>query len=248
MMNTPSDFQPPAAPGMVNADQRPVDVVVLFSGGLDSILAAKVLEEQGLRVCCLHCHSPFFGDPGAVERWSNLYGLDIRTLDVSDDFCAMLRARPAHGFGKVMNPCVDCKILLLRHARLYMESIGARLLATGEVMGIGSTLEECLLKSVRSLEIGAQHLWLPKFQNMTKAELTEYLHQFRDDGLFAVAQLLRLGASVDEVAALTMITPYFLETIRGIALTGPRHPDFISVGRLTHSAVAADFSMTLANA
>ena len=135
MMNTPSDFQPPAAPGMVNADQRPVDVVVLFSGGLDSILAAKVLEEQGLRVCCLHCHSPFFGDPGAVERWSNLYGLDIRTLDVSDDFCAMLRARPAHGFGKVMNPCVDCKILLLRHARLYMESIGARLLATGEVMG-----------------------------------------------------------------------------------------------------------------
>ena len=135
MMNTPSDFQTPAAPGMVNADQRPVDVVVLFSGGLDSILAAKVLEEQGLRVCCLHCHSPFFGDPGAVERWSNLYGLDIRTLDVSDDFCAMLRARPAHGFGKVMNPCVDCKILLLRHARLYMESIGARLLATGEVMG-----------------------------------------------------------------------------------------------------------------
>ena len=115
MMNTPSDFQTPAAPGMVNADQRPVDVVVLFSGGLDSILAAKVLEEQGLRVCCLHCHSPFFGDPGAVERWSNLYGLDIRTLDVSDDFCAMLRARPAHGFGKVMNPCVDCKILLLRH-------------------------------------------------------------------------------------------------------------------------------------
>ena len=125
MMNTPSDFQTPAAPGMVDADQRPVDVVVLFSGGLDSILAAKVLEEQGLRVCCLHCHSPFFGDPGAVERWSRLYGLDIRTLDVSDDFCAMLRARPAHGFGKVMNPCVDCKILLLRHARLYMESIGA---------------------------------------------------------------------------------------------------------------------------
>ena len=95
-------------------------------------------------------------------------------------------------------------------------TLGTQMKATGEVMGIGSTLEECLLKSVRSLEIGAQHLWLPKFQNMTKAELTEYLHQFRDDGLFAVAQLLRLGASVDEVAALTMITPYFLETIRGI--------------------------------
>ena len=74
-------------------------------------------------------------------------------------------------------------------------TLGTQMKATGEVMGIGSTLEECLLKSVRSLEIGAQHLWLPKFQNMTKAELTEYLRQFRDDGLFAVAQLLRLGAS-----------------------------------------------------
>ena len=95
-------------------------------------------------------------------------------------------------------------------------TLGTQMKATGEVMGIGSTLEECLLKSVRSLEIGAQHLWLPKFQNMTKAELTEYLRQFRDDGLFAVAQLLRLGASVDEVAALTMITPFFLETIRTI--------------------------------
>ena len=95
-------------------------------------------------------------------------------------------------------------------------ALGTQMKATGEVMGIGSTLEECLLKSVRSLEIGAQHLWLPKFQNMTKAELTEYLRQFRDDGLFAIAQLLRLGASVDEVAALTMITPFFLETIRTI--------------------------------
>ena len=94
MMNTPSDFQTPAAPGMVNADQRPVDVVVLFSGGLDSILAAKVLEEQGLRVCCLHCHSPFFGDPGAVERWSNLYGLDIddRAAQLAY-FAVMMKAR-----------------------------------------------------------------------------------------------------------------------------------------------------------
>ena len=110
-------------------------VVVLFSGGLDSILAARVLQEQGLRVRCLHCYSPFFGDPDAVPRWRRQQGLDIATLDVSDAFCAMLRARPAHGFGKVMNPCVDCKILLLRHARRYMESVGASCLATGEVLG-----------------------------------------------------------------------------------------------------------------
>ncbi len=110
-------------------------MIVLFSGGLDSILAARVLEEQGLRVRCLHCVSPFFGDAAALPRWKRLHGLDIVSLDVSADFAALLRRRPGHGFGKVMNPCVDCKILLLRHARLYMESVGARLLATGEVLG-----------------------------------------------------------------------------------------------------------------
>ena len=108
---------------------------MLFSGGLDSILAAKVLQEQGLVVRCLHCVSPFFGSTLAVPRWQQLYDLDITHLDVSADFAAMLRARPAHGFGKVMNPCIDCKILLLRHARLYMESAGARFLASGEVLG-----------------------------------------------------------------------------------------------------------------
>lgn len=110
-------------------------VIVLFSGGLDSILAARVLEEQGLRVRCLHCFSPFFGEPASVPRWRRLYRLDIDTLDVSDDFCALLRERPAHGFGKILNPCVDCKILLLRRAREYMERAGARCLATGEVLG-----------------------------------------------------------------------------------------------------------------
>lgn len=111
------------------------DAIVLFSGGLDSILAAKLLQSQGLAVRCLHCTSPFFGDETAVAGWRELYGLDIRSLDVSEDFAALLRRRPAHGFGKVMNPCVDCKILLLRQARLYMEAVGGRILATGEVLG-----------------------------------------------------------------------------------------------------------------
>lgn len=111
------------------------DVIVLFSGGLDSILAAKLLEDQGLKVRCLHCVSPFFGDEAALPRWRRLHNLDIVSLDVSEDFAALLRRRPVHGFGKVMNPCVDCKILLLRHARLYMEAVGARLLASGEVLG-----------------------------------------------------------------------------------------------------------------
>ena len=125
----------PAATGADPAPTSTPDVVLLFSGGLDSILAARVLEAQGLKVRCLHCISPFFGDAGAVPRWRRIYQLDIVTLDVSQDFAAMLRQRPEHGFGKVMNPCVDCKILLLRHAHRYMEAVGARCLASGEVLG-----------------------------------------------------------------------------------------------------------------
>ena len=111
------------------------DAVALFSGGLDSILAAKLLEEQGLRVRCLHFYSPFFGDPAAVGYWQRTYRLEIEAIDVGDDFCDLLRRRPEHQFGKVLNPCMDCKILLLRHARRHMERLGARVIATGEVLG-----------------------------------------------------------------------------------------------------------------
>ena len=94
--------------------------------------------------------------------------------------------------------------------------LGTQMKATGEVMGIGSTLEECLLKSVRCLEIGCTHFHLPKFDGKSRQELEAYLADFRDDGIFATAQLLRLGATVEELYKLTMITPYFLEALKRI--------------------------------
>lgn len=112
-----------------------VDALVLFSGGLDSILAAKVLEEQGLEVLCLHCISPFFGSWHSIERWKRIHDLNIVPLDVGREFTQMLCSWPPHGFGKVLNPCVDCKILLLGQAKNYMQKIGAAFLATGEVSG-----------------------------------------------------------------------------------------------------------------
>ena len=94
--------------------------------------------------------------------------------------------------------------------------LGTQMKATGEVMGIGSNLSECMLKSVRSLEIGVCHLWMSKFEGMCREELFDYLKQCRDDSIFAVTQLLRLGASVDELHKATMITPLFLETMQSI--------------------------------
>ena len=92
-------------------------------------------------------------------------------------------------------------------------ALGTQMKATGEVMGIGSNLEEALLKGVRSLEIGANHVYLSKFDDMTNAELEDYISQFRADNIFAIAELLSRGVSVARVHELTQITPYFLESI-----------------------------------
>ena len=95
-------------------------------------------------------------------------------------------------------------------------TLGTQMKATGEVMGIGSTLEECLLKSVRSLEIGACHFHLSKFDNMSKEDLLAYIKEFKDDNIFAIAQLIRLGVGVAELFEVTAITAYFLEAIERI--------------------------------
>ncbi len=95
-------------------------------------------------------------------------------------------------------------------------TLGTQMKATGEVMGIGSTLEECLLKSVRSLEIGACHFHLTKFDDMPKEQLLSYIREFKDDNIFAIAQLMRLGVGVAELFEITAITPYFLEALERI--------------------------------
>lgn len=95
-------------------------------------------------------------------------------------------------------------------------TLGTQMKATGEVMGIGSNLEECLLKSIRSLEIGAYHIHLDKFDNMTTPAIMEYIAEFRDDNIFAIAELLRRGESVEKLHEVTKITGYFLESIKKI--------------------------------
>ncbi|MBQ6815674.1 MAG: carbamoyl-phosphate synthase large subunit [Clostridia bacterium] len=95
-------------------------------------------------------------------------------------------------------------------------TLGTQMKATGEVMGIGSNLEECLLKSVRSLEIGADHFYLPKFDGKTKQELLDYIAEFKDDNIFAVAELLRQGTSTEEIHEVTKITEYFLQSVKKI--------------------------------
>ncbi|MBR2043006.1 MAG: carbamoyl-phosphate synthase large subunit [Clostridia bacterium] len=94
--------------------------------------------------------------------------------------------------------------------------LGTQMKATGEVMGIGSNLEECLLKGIRSLEVGVNHLYHHKFDDMTDDQLREYIGEFRDDNIFAIAELLYRGATVEEIHNITKITEFFLEAIKHI--------------------------------
>ncbi len=94
--------------------------------------------------------------------------------------------------------------------------LGTQMKATGEVMGIGSTLEEALLKGTRSLEVGVNHIYHAKFDNMSNDELLDYIKDFRSDNIFAIAELLARGVSVEQVHEVTQITSYFLEAIQRI--------------------------------
>ena len=95
-------------------------------------------------------------------------------------------------------------------------TLGTQMKATGEVMGIGSNLEECMLKSVRSLEIGAIHFYLSKFDDYTDEQLWDYISEFRADAVFAILELIWRGGSLEKIHEKTMITPYFLESFARI--------------------------------
>ena len=94
--------------------------------------------------------------------------------------------------------------------------LGTQMKATGEIMGIGSNLEEALLKGIRSLEIGANHMYLSKFDNMSVDELLEYISEFRSDNIFAIAELIYHGVSLEKIHEITQITPYFLQAFKNI--------------------------------
>lgn len=95
-------------------------------------------------------------------------------------------------------------------------SLSTQMKATGEVMSVGRTMEESLLKAVRSLEIGLCHLHHRKFDRMSRQELLDYVKTGTDDRLYAIAQLFRLGGSVDRIAEATSIDRFFLRKIRHI--------------------------------
>jgi len=105
----------------------------LLSGGLDSMLAAAVLRQQGLEVAGVVFVTPFFGPERARESAAHV-GLPLMERDITEAYLPLLDS-PPHGFGKCHNPCIDCHILMLKEAGALMEAQGFQFLFTGEVLG-----------------------------------------------------------------------------------------------------------------
>ena len=95
-------------------------------------------------------------------------------------------------------------------------SLGTQMKATGEVMSVGRTFEESLLKAIRSLEIGLCHINSKKFTDLPETELLKYIKIGTDDRIYAVAELLRRGISVDKICEITKIDRFFIAKIRNI--------------------------------
>lgn len=108
-------------------------VIVLMSGGLDSMLAAKLLIEQGIEVEAVTFVTPFF-DSKNGEKAAAMLGIPIHIIDITAEHMAMLK-NPKHGYGRFMNPCVDCHAMMIQRAGDLMREIGTDFIATGEVLG-----------------------------------------------------------------------------------------------------------------
>lgn len=105
----------------------------LISGGLDSLLAVKIIQEQGIEVIGLSFTSPFFDAKGSLASTEAL-GIPLKVIDISHKYLPIL-LNPRYGFGKNLNPCIDCHGLMARQAGKYMKEVGASFVFTGEVLG-----------------------------------------------------------------------------------------------------------------
>lgn len=111
------------------------DALALFSGGLDSILAMRVVQEQGLRVLGLHFVSPFFGYPERIPFWTENFGVNVTAVDISEEYVRRVLLDPSRGFGKFVNPCIDCHAFMARKAFELLPEHGAAFVISGEVLG-----------------------------------------------------------------------------------------------------------------
>ena len=113
--------------------------LVLLSGGLDSILSVALMKELGIEVEAVNFVIKFCGAVGkganvAARKAAAMLNVPLTSFDITEEYLEMYKS-PKYGFGSNVNPCIDCKILMLRKAKEYMHKAGASFVVTGEVLG-----------------------------------------------------------------------------------------------------------------
>lgn len=116
--------------------------VALVSGGLDSTLAAKLIKMLGIEIVALNFKTPFClcdkktrqGCSHTAKTVTENLGIALKVMNIAEEFFKVLK-NPKYGYGSNMNPCIDCRILKFKEAKVFMQEIGADFILTGEVLG-----------------------------------------------------------------------------------------------------------------
>jgi len=161
----------------------PRKAVALISGGLDSLLAARLMIEQGIHVEGINFYTGFCveGHTHAIRKkdkkkpkrnnalWSaEQLGIKLHILDIIDEYKDVV-INPKHGYGANMNPCLDCKIFMVSKAKQWMEENNFDFIITGEVMGQRPMSQRKDLLPVVVRESGADDLWLSPLCEQNRA-------------------------------------------------------------------------------
>ncbi len=125
--------------------------VALLSGGLDSMLAIRVLQEQGVEVDALNFKTIFTCCQNQSAQAARELDVPLTVIGQEDDYLQLIR-RPRFGYGKGANPCIDCRIYMFERAKQYMDQIGADFIASGEILG-----QRPMSQKRRDLEIISYH-------------------------------------------------------------------------------------------
>ncbi len=133
--------------------------LALFSGGLDSALAIKIIKDQGIEVIALNFVSHFFGGKNEkAENMAKQLGVQLEYVNFSQVHTDILKD-PVHGRGKNMNPCIDCHALMFKTAGDLMEKYGASFIISGEVLGQRPMSQNYqALEKVRAMAPGLEDL------------------------------------------------------------------------------------------